>query len=161
MVMVVQVMPVTVVQVMLVDIPLCLGDSLADWLQAGGLVVGEAGYRRETARCQTSRSTLPPLLPSSYAGTGWCSSSPPGSPSSSASSTSPWTGATPLLPSSTSLQVLPSLHTKPQLGAILFPAVQPVLYLRLLLLPKVGRWQGSPATGPPCTETQHHVPTQL
>ena len=35
---------------MLVDIPICLGDTLADWLQAGGLILGVDGLREDTAR---------------------------------------------------------------------------------------------------------------
>ena len=38
------------VQVVLVDVPLCLGDTLADWLQAGGLILGVDGLREDTAR---------------------------------------------------------------------------------------------------------------
>ena len=34
----------------LIDIPLCLGDTLADWLQAGGLILGVDGLREDTAR---------------------------------------------------------------------------------------------------------------
>ena len=37
-------------QVVLVDVPLCLGDTLADWLQAGGLIIGVNGLREDTAR---------------------------------------------------------------------------------------------------------------
>ena len=35
---------------MLVDIPLCMGDTFADWLQAGGLILGVDGLREDTAR---------------------------------------------------------------------------------------------------------------
>ena len=40
----------THLQVVLVDVPLCLGDTLADWLQAGGLILGVDGLREDTAR---------------------------------------------------------------------------------------------------------------
>ena len=32
------------------DIPLCMGDTFADWLQAGGLILGVDGLREDTAR---------------------------------------------------------------------------------------------------------------
>ena len=37
-------------QVVLLDVPLCLGDTFADWLQAGGLILGVDGLREDTAR---------------------------------------------------------------------------------------------------------------
>ena len=37
-------------QVLLLDILLCLGNSLTEWLQAGGLMIQGATFRSDTAR---------------------------------------------------------------------------------------------------------------